>query len=74
VSAEYWFIFNYCKCGKKFLGLIKAGVHLKEGVCLIWGLPNAGFTVNKIQNCQMEASLEENTGLKLNWIEPKNDP
>jgi len=47
---------------EKILGLIKAGVHLKEGVCLIWGLPNTGFTVNKIQNCQMEASLEENTG------------
>jgi len=62
VSAECCFIFNYCKCGKKILGLIKVGVDLKEGVRLIWGLPNAGFTVNKIQNCQMEASLEENTG------------
>jgi len=62
VSAECWFIFNYCKYGRNILGLIKAGVHLKEGVRLIWGLPNAGFTVNKIQNCQMEASVEENTG------------
>jgi len=62
VSAECRLIFNYCKCGEKILGLIKAGVDLKEGVRLIWGLPNTGFTVNKIQNCQMEASLEENTG------------